>query len=192
MRLVAERFGISYNALRRHVQNHLPEKPAGGQRQELSELQQILDKLNELVEQIELILDACHNYLLDPEDPTRYYLGPRAEDVEVVFLEEDENGRTHKRRSRLSELLNKTGTSAVAAHWRTADPSRLLLEASRALAGVLLTLSRVAGYAGSPGRKTLNMTQITVYELMSHIMEVLDRHPKVKDEGIRAMQKAME
>ncbi len=111
--------------------------------------------------------------------------------MEVVYLEQHESGRVHKQRARLSELLNKMGAPAVGAHWCHADPSKLLLEAARALDGMLLMLSQMAGYMRPPGRKTFNMTQINIYELMPNVMEVLDRHPQAKDEVIRAVQEAL-
>ena len=134
-------------------------------RQQPEKVQQVLEKLNERVDQVELMLDACHEYLLDPEDPTRYYLGPRADEVEVIYLEKHESGRVYKRRARLSQLLDKTGKLEVGTDWRHADPRKLLLEVARTLEGILMTLSKIAGYVRPPEHKTFNMTQINIYEL---------------------------
>lgn len=192
MKAIAERYGVGYQALRRHLKNHLAARLVKlAEKREMEGTSEVLDPLRARVRQVELMLDACHEYLLDPDRPNQYYLGPRDEDISVVYLEE-RAGKQIKRRAQLSELLKRTGKDVIYTHWRHADPRKLVLEAMRVMEGVLMTIGRIAGYVKPAERKTVHMTQVNIYELMPNVMRVLGKYPKVKDEVIRAIEEARE
>ena len=85
---------------------------------------------------------ACFDWLTDPTDTNRLYLGPRAEDVEVVYLIGD-GDKKERRKAKLSELLQRVETglsiSVVWSETKYADPRELLIKASSALGGHMKT-----------------------------------------------------
>src|SRR5439155_15164663 len=69
-----------------------------------------LDVLNELqrcVQRLIRLMDACEQYLRDPDDPERYDLTSRAESVIVTYSEPGEGGLRVRKRAPLSQLIDR-------------------------------------------------------------------------------------
>ncbi len=124
-------------------------------RESLDALEQLLKGL----ERVNLLMDACDAWLRDAEDPSRYHLGPRASEIEVLYevelpAKDGARARTEKRRRKLSELLAlmKTldeGDGSVVytevKETRYADPRDLVLKTSveaRQIVSLAVDLSR--------------------------------------------------
>lgn len=201
VKALAEKYGVSPSSLTRHIKNHLSQELAlAAQRKRFKEKDKILDRLVERVRQVELMLDACHEYLIDPRDPTKYFLGPQADDIEVIYNEGswefgkdgEEHLVVHRKVARLQELLSKAGVEVDHSRWKIADPRKLILEAAGRLEGLLLTVSRLEGYIQPPQRTTevnIQVNQMLV-QILPNVMEVLNRHPDVKAEVLRALDQA--
>jgi hypothetical protein len=133
-RELAARFGLSKSALCRHADDHLPAAivKADAAKQEAHSL----DLMGRLTRQCAIgdkVADACERYLTDPEDPTRFDVGPRSSDVTVVF-EDGRNERTGLpilRKARLDTLLARVsgaGVPVVGVEARHADPRELVVK----------------------------------------------------------------
>jgi hypothetical protein len=99
------------------------------------------------MERVNLLYDACDRWLRDPDDPTRYDIGARAEDVNVIYSEAD-GERTVQRKAKLSLLLAKLEDGKVDVHraeWRHADPRELVLKTHGQLQSSLELLAKLAG-----------------------------------------------
>lgn len=86
-----------------------------------------------------LLQDACHRYLLDPDDPSRYDIGPRAENVLIIHT--PRSGKP--RRDRLSVLLARAGVDQddiLMVESTFADPRKLILDSSTALRNNIASL----------------------------------------------------
>ncbi|MBA7563083.1 hypothetical protein ES708_04736 [subsurface metagenome] len=197
IRVIADKFGISYASMHRHLTGHLSEQMADlAEKRNLDDAQKVMDRLVERTTEVEMLLDSCHLYLLDPNDPSRYFLGPRAEDVEVVYLEKvydgDPSGRepgaSYRQKALLSQLLDKTGKMVIGTNWRHADPRKLILEAARTLEGVLMTLSKIAGYV-TPKQTNVNV-QVNIQQLIPNVMETLERFPDAREAVYKSLEKA--
>ena len=69
----------------------------------------VLNELQRYVRRLVRLMDACEQYLRDPDDPERYDLTPRAESVIVSYSEPGEGGaRIRKNRVLLVKALNGT------------------------------------------------------------------------------------
>ena len=66
----------------------------------MAELETTLRRVNKLFE-------ACDEWLTDPEDPERYDLGPRAEELLVHYWPTGADGRRVRAKAPLSELLER-------------------------------------------------------------------------------------
>ena len=93
---------------------------------------------------IHKLVKACDEWLTDPEDPSKYFLGPRGDEIEILYLGKDpETGREDKliRKATLQEMINtieSEGTFVIKniTH-KHADPRELLLKAIAKLEGIV-------------------------------------------------------
>ncbi len=170
LRNLAERFAISAAALHRHRRDHLAEVLAKAKHaqqnradahavavgeqiatQEARGHEHALDVMTELgrcFTRVNLLFDACHAWLLDPEDPTRYFLGPRADDVQVIYWGRDSNGQAVTKKAPLSEILARVENAGVRVErWEAkyADPRELALKVAAQLKGQTELLAKLMG-----------------------------------------------
>jgi hypothetical protein len=112
-----------------------------------------------------LLFEACDRWLRDPEDPERYDINPRAEDVWVTFVERDEGGNARvRRKKRLSLLLEevkgiRAGLEILTVETKSADPRKLVLDAIaelRQLTGLQLQIFESCTQLGEFQREVLN------------------------------------
>ncbi len=95
----------------------------------------VLAELNQCFSRANLLFEACDRWLRDPENPERYDLNPRAEDVFVTFVEQDGEGNARvRRKKRLSLLLEevkgmRAGAEILTVETKSADPRKLVLDA---------------------------------------------------------------
>jgi hypothetical protein len=153
LRDIAGRFRVSRSALGRHQADHLPAHLIRAeQAQEVASATRVLAQLQRCLERVSLLYDATDRYLRDPDDPTRYDVGPRAGDVTVVYEEPGDDDRPRLRRERLSVLLARLaakdtglGLAVVATEIKHADPRELHLKAAGRLRDQLELLAKLVG-----------------------------------------------
>jgi len=165
-RNIAERFGTSAAALYRHKDQHLRELLARAVRHEevqAATLQaqvdaqedheqaraiNLMDELRQAVQTVHLVRAACDRYLRDPDDPTRYDVSPRAEDVQVIYVEPGLDGKPVRKKERLSYLLGRLeggGVGVDRAETKYADPRDLILKTVTTLQGPLELFAKLVG-----------------------------------------------
>lgn len=151
-RHIAAHYGLSTGALQRHKSEHLPLVVAAGVKAtkpaharalaaqtaakrdaEQVEALDIFAELRECLAEAKRLRAACAEWLQDPDDPTKYRIGPRTEDVWVTYLDAKEDPPKPKR-ERLSALLKSVQTWARVEQTETkiADPRELILKAQAA------------------------------------------------------------
>jgi len=115
----------------------------------------VLGELRAALVRVNKLFDACDRWLTDPDDPTRYDIGPRAGDVKVTYEFQEMNaaGKVYTKREKalLSTMLDRindahdgewTFTLVVTKH---ADPRELLLKASETLRGQFELIAKILG-----------------------------------------------
>lgn len=147
-RAIARQFGVSKDAAVRHHDEHLPALLVRAQGVKDSASADILmAELRQCMERVNLLYDACDRWLRDPEDPSRYDVGARADDVNVIYS--DAHGdHSVQRKAKLSALLAKLNDASVDVHrveWRHADPRELVLKTHAQLQSSLELLAKLAG-----------------------------------------------
>lgn len=108
---------------------------------------------------VNLLMDACDEWLRDPQRPERYDIGPRADDVEVIYtvtITTANGPQKQKRKKTLAELLGdvEDGCDDDGARfeqvekgeYKTADPRELILKTvqeSRQTVGAMTELAKL-------------------------------------------------
>lgn len=150
-RNLAERFGTSATALHRHKQDHLPALLAKGKQaeervrsdelnaqaraQEAAKEAVALDVMGELRRLFntgQKLRAACDEWLTDPDDPTRYTLEPRADEVKVIYYEKDDDKKRRHKASMdalLARISTESGIQVLGWESKHADPRELILKA---------------------------------------------------------------
>ncbi len=204
LRALAERYGTSHVALFRHKRAHIPAELArvadagrlaaatalagevalAAAREEAAGLN-VLAELGATFRRVNKLFDACDRWLADPDDPERYDLGPRAEELLVHYWRTTAGGRRVRAKAPLATLLRQAaasrhgeappeapqalcgkvpqalcGTVIEGVDLRSADPRELILKAAQRLEAELNLVARLLGLlAGqaAPAGPTVNV-----------------------------------
>lgn len=173
-RQIALNRGISVSSLYRHKRNHLPADLAraaashdlsraaslavqvGAQHaEEQARATNLMAELEAAMSRVNKLFDACDRWLADPDDPSRYDLSPRAEEIIVHYTHAGPYGPV-RARAPLSALLAIAAGEGGGAlqvgriQVKSADPRDLLLKAARRLEAELQLLARLMGQLPEP------------------------------------------
>jgi hypothetical protein len=156
--------------------------------EELRGAESIWNTLKRITQRAWMVLDACHVYLQDPDDPQKYDLGPRGEDITVVMEEYDDEGRVSREKRKLSDLINKiegTGRSVTEVNYRIADPRKLILETANTLNKQLELIARIQGELKD---QTINITQTVEWrEIQNILLQVTEDAPEMREKIAAAL-----
>lgn len=150
---IANRFSLSPSAVDRHKKAHIPVALAQAKAvQTEADAIDVMVELHRCFVRVNLLFDACDRWLRDADDPTRYDIGPRAEELSVTYEDvlEDRNGNPYsvRRKKKLSDLLpvieSETRTITLV-EAKYADPRDLVLKTANRLQGQLELLSKLMG-----------------------------------------------
>ncbi len=179
-RAIARRFAASPEAVLRHKAAHLPADLLKAR--EVEQETRALDTMAELrrcVERTNLLFDACDAWLRDADDPSRYDLGPRPDDLLVTYIEAGLNGRPVRRKAPLSELVEKveeSGRRVVLVETKRADPRELVLKTAGRLQGQLELVAKLLGVLDERGPVAILLAPEWL-EIRSALLEALAPFP---------------
>jgi hypothetical protein len=142
---------------------------------------QTLSQIDRCLERVNLLFDACDRWLRDPDDPTRYEIGPRAENLKVTYVIRGEDGKVLRKKAPLSELLARVAGVAPEvrlAETKHSDPRELVLHASKRLEGLSELLARVRGELPEPTFAIL--LSPAWLELRAKILQALAPYPDAR------------
>lgn len=143
-RLAAARQRAHLERLRRAARDTaLVTQEAETQARDLAISTDLVAEAEQCLRRLVLLCDACDDYLRRPEDPQRYDLSPRAEEVLVTYA--DDGGP--RKRSTLAELITRIPGSVRRdrIELEGADPRRLLVQASARIHTQLQLLAQLDG-----------------------------------------------
>lgn len=163
-RAIASEYSIHVGSLRRHVVNHLPRQVAKAREIEQEQRSQaivrehneadetqaagLITELTLFVQRVRLLYDACDAWLRDADDPSKYDIAPRSEDVMVTYLEHVDSRKTVKKKAALSQLLERAlrpDQEVVFVETKAADPRELLLKTFDRLKSQLELVAELEG-----------------------------------------------
>ena len=187
IRAIARHFLVSKDSLARHrdtcgVQSvvdarHAADEPR--QRTVRGELERLFERINKLY-------DACDRWLADPDRPGEYTLTPRAEEVDVVYID----GYT-VRKAKLSVLLARiqadTGIVTGNGEWKVADPRDLVLKTATQLTRQIDLLAKLTGELNE--RPEINILVHPQWvELRQVLLTTLAAHPQALEAVYAALE----
>ena len=128
-----------------------------------------------------LLLDACDRWLRDPADPTRYDVGPRAEDVDVVYTELVGEERV-RRKASLGDLLERiegSGRNVLYTEAKHADPRELALKAVAPLRPLVELLAKLVGELDERPQVSLHLAPEWL-AVRAALLEALAPYPEAR------------
>src|SRR6476659_2243102 len=190
-RYFPERYGIPLTTVYRHYCEHVPARLAKAQgATEAVQGDKLLAHLDQALERVRLLSDACDRWLRDPNDSTQYDVGPRSDDVTVVYTALV-NGRRVQKREKLSVLLAKvsgTAPSVDVVEVKHADPRVLLLKAADTLRGQLELLGKLIGKLREGG--TVNVFVGDEWRAVESVfLSTLAPHPTIRLQVADALER---
>jgi len=205
-RRIAARTGAAATSLRRHKHAHLAAAmAAGAQRRERAITETAIElaqddargavlhaaglraELEQCFLRLRKMFDAADRWLTDPAEPSEYWLGPRSEDVGVVYVEMVGDPPLPVRsREKLSTLLERladagqVGDSLVTVEVRHADIRTLALGIAKRMES---SMSLVGKLIGELDERTVVAIQSTPEwpKLRQLLMDVVAAHPETRE-----------
>lgn len=146
---VAARYDLGRRSVQRHKDTHLPASlTQAHDAAEVASADSIMAELRGVMARVQKLFDACDRWLRDPENPDQYDVGPRSDDVRVLYAEVV-NGKTVRKRARLSALLERVekgaGVTIEKGEYRHADPRELILKTAAQTQSSLELLAKLLG-----------------------------------------------
>ncbi|MDP2317532.1 MAG: hypothetical protein Q8P41_31900 [Pseudomonadota bacterium] len=162
---ISRRLRVNVNTLRAFRDRNIPkmvrEADARLSRLPRPDLQvSQLERLDAIASKLDMMVDAIHRTLLDPEDPTRYNLDPRAREI-TVMVEETVGDRTVSKVRKLDELLARveSGLKVDVVRWeiKSVDPKVLLKDLAATIKPIAELLGKTRGEIKPDPTATLNV-----------------------------------
>ena len=148
-RNIAKRYGVSLAAIHRYVHGRFRDM-VGEQvaKREQAHGEWIIGEVDKIMSRTNKMYDACDEFLTDPDNPEKYWLGPRAGEIEVAFWYRDDKKRTVVK-ERLDVVWRRIeqdqGVVIVDMDYKRKDPRELLLRTAQTNKQLLELLARIRG-----------------------------------------------
>lgn len=195
IRNIAKQFGVSPSAVDRHRKQHLPDTlvHAKAQQDDAAALD-VMTELERLFSRTNLLFDACDRWLRDPANEAEYDIGPRANEIDVVYtvMISTPDGRQfpQRRKAPLNELLaqvNGDGREVILVESRVADPRDLVLKTARQLQRQIELLGKLMGEIDD--RPVVNVTLSPQWiEIRTGILGALRDYPTAAQAVVDALE----
>lgn len=147
-RRIATQYALTEAAIRRHKNDHIPVAMVKAQAAKAdAHALDVMEELKRCFVRVNLLFDACDEWLRDAEDPAKYNIGPRAAEISVTY-EVMIDGKPERRKARLGQLLDKLEQGGITATgWETkyADPRDLVLKTADRLRQQTELLAKLLG-----------------------------------------------
>lgn len=187
---IASGYGLTYHAVYDHMRKRMADAVAQAQKERGIESQNfIINQIDSLMEKLNMMLDACHEALLDPDDPTKYNIEPRATDIKVIYREYDESGKGHNVTRSLQEViqaLEKTGATVTSLQTKSLDPRAMLLNIADSMEKQLTLLGRMQGTLG--GVIDEMVQSIVLIQVQKVVIEATKGHPEIRRKIAESIQ----
>lgn len=185
---VAAKYGVSIASLQRYMSDQLLPR-AAQQALVTSEVtgRTVLKQTQDVMERLHKMYDACDAWLRDPGDPAKYAIGPRAEEVGIVYRGKD--GALHRTHlsTLLEEVRGKGGPRAVSIQMSMADPRRLILDTADTIGRQLDRIGRILGLIKDIH---IHITQIDEWPaIQALVINLAGQDPKRREQIGRALDK---
>ena len=149
---IKKKYGLNnVNVIKTFVANRLVYPAAkASKRDQDGSREYLMGKLDEIQEYLTKLINACDEWLTDPNDKDKYFLGDRADELSVVWLEEQANGKLAKKRDNLQHLLDialntERGKALQYVQTGRTDTRKLMLESLRVAQQQVELIAKITG-----------------------------------------------
>ena len=183
---IAAKYKVSRSAIYRYRAEKLTEKLAEElKKKDEHDQNYIIKQLDALIERSWKYADAVDEELRDPDDRSKYFLGPQARDIEVVYLT-----KTGKRRkATLQKLLRRAEKAegvVTAVEYKIADPRVLHIRNQEALTKSIVALGKLTGNIQSI---EVNVTHTEEWSIIKQIIiQATATHPEIRENIIAELK----
>ncbi len=180
---IAGQYSVTVSSLHRYVRDKLRPQVAKAQAAEqVRDGETAVNQINKVMARVNKMYDACDEYLQDPEDPDKYFLGPRGDEIDISILEYDEDDKPIRKKRSLQTLIDEindsNGKTVTEWHYKHADPRRLLLETAKVLNTQLELLARISGELKNI---TVSIIGTPVWiQIQQIILDATKEHPEIR------------
>ena len=183
LRDIALQYGVTHGSLHRFLKARLgPQIAKHRAAEQVRDGETAVNQINKVMVRVQKMYDACDEYLQDPEDPEKYFLGPRGDEIDITVLEYDKDGKPIRTKRNIQTLIDKiegsNGKTVTEWHYKHADPRRLLLETAKVLNTQLELLARISGEL-----KNINVSIIGTdlwIQIQQIILDGTKEHPEIR------------
>jgi len=141
IRTLSERYGIHRSSLERYKKTRLPMVLVEAvERRNITNAEEVFTIILKTVQRMEKLSDSCDEYLRDPKEPGKYYIGPQADEIQVVYKKEiilpNGEARVMRKKDTLQDLLfqvEQSGNFVQELKGAQTDPRILLVKSSEML-----------------------------------------------------------
>lgn len=149
-RTIAARYGLSKPAVHRHKGCIAAAADEARKVNAAVTLATASDELARHRHRARKLEAAIDEWLTDPDNPERFNLSPRANEIPVVYISQGENGKPQRKKAKLSELLEMVEstlgiTVSYADTSGVADARRLFVDLMRTTNAQVELLGRLSG-----------------------------------------------
>ena len=155
---IARKLGCSVSSAQGYIfRNLMPLVCRDLTKREEEGARKILARVERIAGRCEKMSDALDLWLTDPDNPERYTMDPRTDELKCICTLQgtDSNGKPISRTATipLNELMSQLefteyrGLSVIPEHlvWKNTDPRKLMLDTARALKELLELLAKITG-----------------------------------------------
>lgn len=190
LRQISSKFDCSYSALSRYKNKYLMKKLNVAQaNRNLKDGENLLDLLEQHLSNIVKLSNACMEQLKDPDNPNKLFLGARADDITVSYMDYSTDETGIKAKEKLQVLVNRVlAEKQKVTHIdiNTTDRAHTLIAASNALNKHVHLFAELAGKLGNT---TINITNQPVFiELTKVVIELLSEYPGAREKLAEKMR----
>lgn len=132
---IAAQFGMHYSSISRHKGRCIPVQLSRATASADDRTVIVVEKsLEKTFGHINKLIDACDQWLLDPDGSGQYTLDPRAYEITVIYNDRndtDERGKPLRKKDTLQNLIERLGSAQYmveSVETKSSDPRKLILD----------------------------------------------------------------
>lgn len=191
-RTIQALYEIDHASVGRHVTTCIPVQMSRLRANRDRESGIVIDReLNNCFGRINMLLDACHDWLLDPEsDGEAYTLEPRATELKVVYLDHgdtDAKGNPKLKKASLDNLIRRIEAADLTVEQvesKNADPRELILKTAGEIRGQLDFYAKLHGLYQKERQNEFDETERRQW-VQDKIGETAQRYGLTEPEAIK-------
>lgn len=179
-RSISDRFGVPKTSLQRYLTEHLaPQAAEALVKRRLSTGSEILEELERIMSVMQKLYGSAEEFLRDPDNPDKLYLGPRDFEVDVVYVDRSEDPPV-SRRQRLDLLMEQLekkhpNLNIQRAHYHHTDPRDTIVKVASVLTKQLELVGRILGEIKDV---KIDLTKAEAWALIKNlVVRALKKHP---------------